>query len=306
VSLSRRIDDLEDHRLTPKEAVICWMREAHTFESLLAYGRWLLEQPEDAYPLIKMPRQVVAAVRAQNKGTPDHLLRDEFYRVQKDVTFLYHLHKQVNVQALQDEEALRLKVTLLTEKLRSLIYRIWAHDSLRVERLQFPDDLSAPLPKRRHKKTAEEVDLNEAIAAWPGEEKMLWGEVVAFQEAVQLISRRYLGGEDLLFPQSAHRLQATLDTLADSRDIYRTMTSRRPPQSEAGFLRWVLEESTGTSLVPPSISSNPMAEKRPDTKATARSLAEHYVLMARAEALDALGQRDASIRLVEEWLRSRD
>ena len=98
-----------------------------------------------------------------------------------------------------------------------------------MERLQFPDDLSAPLPKRRHKKTAEEVDLNEAIAAWPGEEKMLWGEVVAFQEAVQLISRRYLGGEDLLFPQSAHRLQATLDTLADSRDIYRTVLSRRLP-----------------------------------------------------------------------------
>ena len=152
----------------------------------------------------------------------------------------------------------------------------------------------------------EELDLSEAVAAWPGEEQLLLGEVVAFQEAVQLISRRYLGGEDLLFPQSAHRLQATLDTLADSRDIYRTMTSRRPPQSEAGFLRWVLEESTGTSLVPPSISSNPMAEKRPDTKATARSLAEHYVLMARAEALDALGERKASIRLVEDWLQSRD
>ena len=64
MSLSRRLDDLEDHHLTPKEAVICWIREAHQFDSLLDYGRWLLEQPEDAYPLIRMPRQVVAAVRA--------------------------------------------------------------------------------------------------------------------------------------------------------------------------------------------------------------------------------------------------
>jgi hypothetical protein len=282
------------------------MREAHEFDSLLDYGRWLLEQPEDAYPLIKMPRQVVAAVRNMNKGKPDHLLRDEFYRVQKHVTFLYHLHRQVNVQALQDEEALRLKVTLLTEKLRGLIHRIWAIDALRLERLQLPDDLSAPLPKRRRKKMKDDLDLDGAIAAWPGEEQMLRGEVVAFEEAVQLISRRYLGGEELLFPQSAHRLQATLDMLATMRDVFRTMTSRRPPQSEAGFLRWVLEEPADTSLVPPSISSNPMAERRPDTKATARILAEHYVLMARAEALDALGQRDASIRLVEEWLRSRD
>jgi hypothetical protein len=306
MSLSRRIDDVEDHHLTPKEAVICWIREAHQFESLLTYGRWLLEQPEEAYPLIRMPRQVVDAVRAQNKGTSDALLRDEFYRVQKDVTFLYHLHKQVNVQALQDEEALRLKVTLLSEKLRSLIYRVWAIDALRVERLQFPDDMSAPRPKRRRKKMKDELDLAEAIAAWPVEEQMLWGEVMAFQEAVQLISRRYLGGEELLFPQSAERLQATLHMLAVTRDVYRTMNSRRPPKSEERFLRWVLEESTPESPVPPALSPDPAAEKRPDTRATARSLAEHHVLMARAEALEALGERDASIRLVENWLRSRD
>src|SRR5665811_811155 len=177
MSLAKRVGDVEDH-LTPKEAVICFMREAHQFNSLLTYGRWLLEQPEDAYPLIRMPKQVVAAVRAQNKGTSDALLRDELYRVQKDVTFLYHLHKQVNLQALQDEEALRLKVTLLAEKLRSLIHRIWAIDALRLERLQFPDDLSAPPPKRRRKKTNEDLDLVEVIAAWSGEEQLLWGEVV--------------------------------------------------------------------------------------------------------------------------------
>src|SRR5450756_390914 len=128
MSLAKRVGNVEDN-LTPREAVICWIREAHEFDSLLDYGRWLLEQPEEAYPLIRMPKQVVAAVRAQNKGKPDILLRDDFYRVQKDVTFLYHLHKQVNVQALQDEEALRLKVTLLSERLRGLIYRIWAIDA---------------------------------------------------------------------------------------------------------------------------------------------------------------------------------
>ena len=63
-----------------------------------------MEQPEDAYPLIRMPRQVVAAVRNRNKGKPDVLLRDEFYRVQKDLVFLYHLHTQVNLQAVQDED----------------------------------------------------------------------------------------------------------------------------------------------------------------------------------------------------------
>jgi hypothetical protein len=35
-------------------------------------------------------------------------------------------------------------------------------------------------------------------------------------------------------------------------------------------------------------------------------VAEHYVLIARAEALEAVGERDAGIRLVEDWMRSRD
>lgn len=69
---------------------------------------------------------------------------------------------------------------------------------------------------------------------------------------------------------------------------------------------WVLEESTKKKLPPPAVSPDPAAEKRPDTKATARSLAEHYVLIARAEALEALGEWDAGIRMVENWLRSRD
>jgi hypothetical protein len=136
---------------------------------------------------------------------------------------------------------------------------------------------------------------------------VLLGEVVAFRDAVQLISRRYLGGEDLLFPQSAETLQGVLDMLATMRDVYQTMTSRRPPQSEAGFLRWVLAEgSTDTSPVPPAVAPDPAAEKRPDTRAAARSLAEHYVLMARSEALDALGERNAGIRLVENWMRAGD
>ena len=202
---------------------------------------------------------------------------------------------------------MRLKVTLLSEKLRGLIYRVWAIDALRLERFQFPDDMSAPLPKRRRKKMKEDLDLDGAIAAWPSEEQMLWGEVMAFQEAVQLISRRYLGGEEMLFPQSAERFQATLDILAVMRDVHQTMISRRPPESEAGFLRWALEEgSTDKSPVPPAISPDPGAEKRPDTRAAARSLAEHHVLIARAEALEALGERDAGIRLVEDWLRSQD
>ena len=139
MSLVKRVGDVEEN-FTPKEAVICWMREAHEFDSLLTYGRWLLDQPEDVYPLIRMPRQVVAAVRRKNKGTPDMRLREEFYRVQRDLLFLYHLHQQVNLQALQQEEALHLRMELLNEKLRSLIYHVAVVDGRRLEGLKLPDE----------------------------------------------------------------------------------------------------------------------------------------------------------------------
>jgi len=284
MSFDKRIADVEDN-LTPKEAVIYWMREAHRCDSLLTYGRWLMDQPEDAYPLIRLPKQVVAAIRARNKGTPDSRLGDQFYRVQKDVFFLYYLHNQVNLRALEEEEALRLKVTLLSEKLRSLIRRIPVREKT-------PDEL--------------DLDLDEAIDAWPGEEQMLWGEVVAFQEAVRLISRQFLGGEELLFPDSANRLQGTLDTLAVMRDVHQTIVARRPPESEEELLRWALEEPTLESADHPGLQPDPAPEERPDTGRTARTLAEHHVLMARAEALDALGEREASMRLVENWVRSRE
>ncbi|MHB9150961.1 MAG: hypothetical protein ACYC33_12950 [Thermoleophilia bacterium] len=104
-------------------------------------------------------------MRRKNKGIPDLRLQEQFHRVQKDMIFLYHLHKQVNLRALE-EEALHLRVALLNERLRSLIHHVAVVDGRRVQRLKMPDDMRAPLPKRRRKKTLEEVELEEAISAW--------------------------------------------------------------------------------------------------------------------------------------------
>jgi len=300
MTLAKRIGQVEDNSLTPREAVILWMREAHTFDSLLDYGRWLLDQPDEAYPLIRMPAQVVAAVKDKHKGQRDELLRDEFYQVQRDVLFLYHLHTQVNQRALQNEEALRLKMALLAQGLRGIINRIWDIDTERLHRFEFPEDLSKPLPKRRGKKTTKELDLEVELSAWMRDEKVLWGQVTAFREAVDLISQRYLGSEELLYPHSTRGIAATLDTLAGLRDVYRDTLAHRAPESDQAFLRWMVEEQKRASL---PASPDPELEKRPDTTAAARSLAEHFILMAKAAALETLGDRDAGTRLVENWLR---
>ena len=121
MTLAKRLDDVEDHTSPPRKPSSSGCEKPTSSAPCLAYGRWLIDQPDDVYPLIRMPAQVVGAVRARNKGVPDAKLRGEFYRVQKDVLFLYHLHKQVNMRALMQEETCQLRLSLLTEKLRGII-----------------------------------------------------------------------------------------------------------------------------------------------------------------------------------------
>ena len=65
MTLAKRLCELEDHGLTPQEAMILWMREAHGFGSYERYARWLIDQPDYVYPLIRMPAQVVGACTAR-------------------------------------------------------------------------------------------------------------------------------------------------------------------------------------------------------------------------------------------------
>lgn len=65
----------------------------------------------------------------------------------------------------------------------------------------------------------------------------------------------------------------------------------------------MIEDKEATELVSALDPGDP-EEDRPQTRAVARQLAEHLVLMARAEALDDLGERDAGRQLVEDWVRS--
>jgi hypothetical protein len=127
----------------------------------------------------------------------------------------------------------------------------------------------------------------------------------SFRETTQLISQRYLGGEELLYPDSVRRLEATLTALAGLRETYNHILDSRPPESDDDFVRW-LAENSDPGKVEPSPPAEPEPDVRPRTRAAARCLAKHFILMARAEALDDLGERGAGIRLVQEWMQSEE
>src|ERR1039457_1894005 len=135
MSSKKRLESIEDHNLTPREPMILWMKDAHQFGSFADWGRWLMTQPDDAYPLIRLPRQVYEAARAKNKGVRDEDLRDEFYRVQRDVIFLFYLHREINYRYERDQETFHLRGVCLCGGFRELVHLCYQIAQLRSERM---------------------------------------------------------------------------------------------------------------------------------------------------------------------------
>ena len=304
MSMDKRMAGIEDSNLTPREAMILWMREAHQFNSLVDYGNWLLEQPDECYPLIRMPAQVVATVRARNKGRKDDELRGDFYQVQKDVLFFHHIHKEVNLRAAMNDEARLLKLRLATATLRTLVNEVHDVDQARLRDFQFPEDLSKPLPPRT--KTDREFALEERLSSWATETAAVADEVASFREASSILSRRYFAGEELLFPDTVRKLEATLRALAGPREVYGEVIRDRHPESDEDFIRWLARSEKGKVAAP--VAPFPALEQEPKDDslviATARGIARHVLVMARAAALDDLGERDASVQVAQDWMRS--
>jgi hypothetical protein len=183
--------------LTPTQAVCLWLEAAHGHGSLSAYTQWLVDQPDDSYPLVKMPRQVVAAVRTAMKGKPRADVDREIYLVQRDVLFLFHLAIGLNTRALELAETLRLKGLLLSEQFHSLMLHHAVGQDTNTLRLQLCRELAYPLDpetaavvKAAQKYSVETWELlaeGEVLEEWvreqyvrEGKTELPWGAYVPF------------------------------------------------------------------------------------------------------------------------------
>ena len=98
----RRIEKLETG-LTPKQAFILWLQEAHSFNGIKEYVQSLKGQPEDAAPIPRLTDQVEAAVKQRLKGQPREEIDKAVRQAHKDVLFLFFLHQQVNGKLFTEE-----------------------------------------------------------------------------------------------------------------------------------------------------------------------------------------------------------
>jgi hypothetical protein len=168
----RRLDKLEGS-LSPKEAVIHWLTEAHTYGSLPAYVESLIDQPDTAQPFIAVPAQVEKAVFESMRGQRSAFVKKVMREATGDTVFLLRLVIGLNVHV---EETLRV------ERLRHAALYWWSRALEAAPGTK--SDATVPPDWRRGVGT-------------------LRGTLTGTDEARAMLEVRYLDGHDCLFPKLA-------------------------------------------------------------------------------------------------------
>jgi hypothetical protein len=118
-SSKRRLDKLEVS-LTPKQAILLWMEEAHQYGTMEQYVRSLKPGPEAAWPLAMLPDKISTAVEQAMKGRPRQEIVRRARQSIRDVLFLFHLHQQVNQKFMEEDRHYWTRALLLSTELDAL------------------------------------------------------------------------------------------------------------------------------------------------------------------------------------------
>src|SRR3569833_3283985 len=104
--------------LLPREAMLAWMAEAHAFGSLQVFLVLLKDAPDEAFPLLRLGRQMEASVRRSRQGHPRDQVWTAVRMAVRDAGFLYYLFSQCNFRVLEQRRANWLFFVLVVLLLR--------------------------------------------------------------------------------------------------------------------------------------------------------------------------------------------
>ena len=117
----RRIKKLETEGcLTPKQAILLWLQEAHAFNTIEEYVQHLKTQPDSAAPISRLTTQVAEGVNQSLNGQPREEISKAVRQAHKDVLLLFFLHQQVNGKLLSENRYYWARWLLLNKELQSL------------------------------------------------------------------------------------------------------------------------------------------------------------------------------------------
>ena len=160
----RRVEKLETG-LTPAQAILLWLHEAHSFHGIKEYARDPSDKPDSEAPIDKLTTQVADAVKQILKGQPREEINKAVRKVYRDVLFLFFLHQQVNGKLLTEERYYWTKWQLLNNELYSLLKEQALYRQMRWNRIKV--GLEMPSGRRdrrgfRGRQAAPRHDLGDA------------------------------------------------------------------------------------------------------------------------------------------------
>ena len=264
MTAQRRLARLEG-ALSPKGATLLWLAEAQQFPTLSAYVGWLIDQPEEAAPLWRVPEQAETAIRAVMRGQPREAVQGAVRQTIRDAVFLVELVIRLNLAA---EEAIRI------EGLRYAAL-FWEMRALTAE-AELEGGADGPGARRPVARRA--AAWRAAVADW------LMSLSVA-DEARLLLERRYLDGHGVLFP-----------ALARDWDSLRETCMRLAALADALL---ALGDGRSRTRSPQNLSS-----RRSAIGSRAQAQAACLADTAREAALDLLGDTERAVAIAERRLRS--
>jgi hypothetical protein len=271
-----RLDKLE-HSLTPKEAAILWVEETHAFPTLTAYAASLVGKPNAAFPLFRLPEQVEAAVRKQTKGEKIEEVAAEVRRAVRDVVFLAHLHFDVNTRVTEGHRGNLMHTLFLAERLGRLI--------------------------RMDPFRGGAGEMREEAVFWRELARPLLAEVYTLVGTVANLEATYFDGHGLLFPTVRENLDSVVSHVEQVVGLYNDVIEvleyvpikkKRARADRVESPEHKVPAAEGFRL--------DLAEVRGSLQPEIEALAALIVALAKAEALEFIGEGERGLALVEKHL----
>ncbi len=161
--------------LTPQQAVLAWLEEAHQHQTMAEYSASLVGQPDLAFPLHGIPHRVAEAVRSAMKGQPREVVERVVRQQVRDGAFLVYLAIGANTRVLEERRVYWLHLILQIERQGAVLQGWERWDAARVQR-------------------------------WNDQAANLAHQVLCQAFAIELLAQRYFAGHTPLFPATAAEL----------------------------------------------------------------------------------------------------
>ena len=198
----RRVEKLE-RGLTPKQAILLWLQEAHAFNSIEEYVHQLKGQPDSAAPIGKLTNQVAEGVKQTLKGKPREEIDKAVRQAYKDVLFLFYLHQQINGKLLSENRYYWTRWLLLSKELKSLLREQAFDRQKRWNRIRVELEMPYPLDSE----TAAAVDEARRNYVLP------WDALEEGDDLRQWLMGSLLASGEIALPDGAYGLISKYDHL---------------------------------------------------------------------------------------------